>query len=289
MVLSLLEQILLITMIFFLMIGVGCSLEAGNLKEIKQAKGKILLGLTLQYLSMPLLSLCLCKVMALSPGATQSILLIACCPGGTTSNLFTYFSKANVELSIILTSITTSLAFLMTPLLLNSFSMATHANLTIPFKQLVLILSSILIPVIIGLLIKKKSSALAVKVEKIGSRIGMLAILVMIFIWTPKLFSIIELQDKHIFISLGLINALGPFFGLCISLILKLPKHDARALAFETGIQNAPLAFLIISLSFPKSLIEEFGWIPLVYGALSVGVATAYLTLFRLFDHCSKE
>jgi predicted Na+-dependent transporter len=277
MVLSSIEQILLITMIFFLMIGIGCSIEKDALKNIHTQKLNIGIGLFLQYISMPLITLILCNLTNLDSDTTSVLLLISCCPGGTTSNMFTYFSKANVELSITLTSITTTLAFLMTPLLLGIYGGNADTKIIVPLGQLIAILLSILFPIFLGLFIKRRSASLALKVESIGSKIGTLSIVIMIYIWRPKLYRILRVQDTTLFLTIGLITT-----------ILKCTIPSRIALAFETGIQNAPLAFAIITLSFPQELTIKYGWIPLVYGALSVATAISYCLIFRIYGVLSQ-
>lgn len=288
MILSIPEQTLLISMIFFLMIGIGCSLEGEKFTSFSKTRKSLLTGLALQYISMPLLALALSHFFNFSPSITLVMLLITCCPGGTTSNMFSYFARANVELSILLTTITTTLAFVMTPVLLKLFGQTLESPILIPVKQMMLILASILIPIFMGFGIKLKSKSMAIKVERYGSILGTLSIIVMIFIWTPKLFTILKQQDTTLFMAIGATSAIGILIGLVVTKLLNIDNPDIKTIGFENGIQNAPLAFAIISLSFPKAIVEEVGWIPLVYGALSVGVALSYLILFRLFSFKSK-
>lgn len=288
MILSIPEQTLLISMIFFLMIGIGCSLEGEKFTNFSKTRKSLLTGLALQYISMPFLALTLSHFFNFSPSITLVMLLITCCPGGTTSNMFSYFARANVELSILLTTITTTLAFVMTPVLLKLFGQTLESPIFIPVKQMMLILASILIPIFMGFGIKLKSKSMAIKVERYGSILGTLSIIVMIFIWTPKLFTILKQQDTTLFMAIGATSAIGILIGLVVTKLLKIDNPDIKTIGFENGIQNAPLAFAIISLSFPKAIVEEVGWIPLVYGALSVGVALSYLVLFRIFSFKSK-
>ncbi|MCF8059903.1 MAG: bile acid:sodium symporter [Bacteriovoracaceae bacterium] len=288
MILSIPEQTLLISMIFFLMIGIGCSLEGEKFTNFSKTRKSLLTGLALQYISMPFLALALSHFFNFSPSITLVMLLITCCPGGTTSNMFSYFARANVELSILLTTITTTLAFVMTPVLLKLFGQTLESPIFIPVKQMMLILASILIPIFMGFGIKLKSKSMAIKVERYGSILGTLSIIVMIFIWTPKLFTILKQQDTTLFMAIGATSAIGILIGLVVTKLLKIDNPDIKTIGFENGIQNAPLAFAIISLSFPKAIVEEVGWIPLVYGALSVGVALSYLVLFRIFSFKSK-
>ena len=260
------------------MVGIGCSLEIKDIKVITKEKKSIFLGLALQYLSIPLIAYTILSFTGLSPLVRYSILLIACCPGGSTSNMFTYFSKGDVTLSLLLTTLTTLLAFVMTPTLLSI--VGGKELVSIPFKNIATTLIFTLLPVIIGFFIRYKSKNFAKRLEKVGTRIGHLAVVIMIGLWFPKVFEVLRKQDHVIFLSLLLMCCLAVTFSYIISLVVSRDRRISRTLSFETGIQNAPLAFAIITLSFPKEIALEVSWIPLVYGAISVGSAIFFTAIY---------
>src|SRR5690606_5625422 len=117
-----LESALLLVSFFCLMIGIGSSLEKQDLIQTIQTKAPIYWGLALQYLLLPTLACGLALGLGLAPLAAGTLLLIAACPGGSTSNMFTYFARANLSLSLLLTFLTTLNAFWVTPLLVWAFS-----------------------------------------------------------------------------------------------------------------------------------------------------------------------
>jgi BASS family bile acid:Na+ symporter len=176
----------------------------------------------------------------------------------------------------------------MTPTLLKIFSMSIDTSLEIPLQNLVSTLVFVLLPVGVGLLIKSKSSELAVKVEKIGSILGSITILIMIVIWFPKVFELVKAQSGNTFAAIGLMSFIGILIGFVISKLSGASAANAKALAFETGIQNAPLAFAIITLSLSKDVLLEISWIPLLYGALSVGNAIIFMGIFKGFVKTKK-
>ena len=199
--------------------------------------------------------------------------------------MFTYFSKGNVSLSLLLTFLTTLFSVAMTPLLLASFGrfVATQYAVDIPLSRLSMTLALALVPVIIGFLIRLKSKPLALRVEKVGSIIGYISIVIMIVLWYPKTREILATQDLAIFTATGLLSFGGILGTLLISLATGAGGKTARTLSFETGIQNAPLAFAIVSLNLAPALALHISWIPLVYGALSVGNAALFTLIYRLW------
>jgi len=282
--LSTVENILLFLMIFALMIGIGCSLDKNNIRKSLKSKKSVITGLCLQYLSMPLLAILLINLNSFSSLAAYTILLIVCCPGGSTSNMFTYLAKGNIELSILLTVITTILAIIMTPILLKLFSLGLISNnlISIPFKNILMTLSFVLFPVALGYFIKCKNIKFALKLENIGTKVGYLSMLIMIGIWYPKLYKILKEQSIEIFFTIGLLSFLGISISYFIAKIINLDLKTRVTIGFETGIQNAPLAFAILMLSYPKEQSLQASWIPLVYGALSVGNSIFFLVFFNL-------
>jgi predicted Na+-dependent transporter len=283
--LSQIEQVLLLLSFLGLMIGIGSSLETADVREALHHKQRILGGLALQYLLLPSLACGFIWGFGLSDLAAWALLLIASCPGGSTSNMFTYFSRGNVSLSLLLTFMTTLFSVVMTPLLLQTFGalMTIQANtITLPLGRLSGTLALALIPVLIGFGIRLWSKKWALRAEKGGSFIGYLSIIAMIILWYPKTQNILQTQDLRVFSAAGLLCFSGILLTLLLSLGCKAQPKTARTLSFETGIQNAPLAFAIISLNLPPAMALEIGWIPLVYGALSVANAAFFTLIYRL-------
>lgn len=288
--LSQLEQILLLLSFFGLMIGIGSSLELADVREVLQHPRRVMGALALQYLLLPALACGLIGVFQLSALTGWTLLLIAACPGGSTSNMFTYFAKGNVSLSLLLTFLTSLFSVAMTPLLLKGFgafipplSVQMH-HISLPLGRLSGTLALALVPVIIGFIIRVYSKTWALRAEKTGSTIGYLSIIAMIVLWYPKTQEILQTQDLRVFSAAGLLSLSGIFCALLISRLAKAQPETARTLSFETGIQNAPLAFAIVTLNLPPEIALAVGWIPLVYGALSVANAAFFTLIYRFGD-----
>jgi predicted Na+-dependent transporter len=282
------EQMFLILMIFGLMIGIGCGIEVKKIKDIIKLKKSILVGLSCQYLLLPLFAIILIRALNIPSIYASALLLVACCPGGTTSNMFSYLSKSHVELSIFFTTLTSIFAFVMTPLLYRSFSLGSSSSLIIPFKEIALTLVFSLLPIFLGLLIKLKSSVWAIKVERWGSIIGYVSILCMIFIWIPKVFDIMKLLPPAIFSAVTLLCASGIVASYLVAKIFGLKRGEAQTIGFETGIQNAPLAFAILGLSVDKEIFHQISWVPLLYGAMSVGLGILTTVIFKYYPGREK-
>jgi len=266
--LSLIEQALLIIMISGLMIGIGSSISKNEIIELKHHKLDFLIALVLQYIMMPCWAIVLGKTLNLPTNISFTLLLIACCPSGTTSNMFTYFSKGNVSFSLALTTLTSLLAFFMTPLLLSFY--AKESRVDIPAANIFATVSLTLIPIFIGFFININSKSWGSKVNRYGNFMGHLAVFIMILIWTPKILNVMRDYETVQFLRIGVMSLVAIFFTAFICFVIRRPFAESKTIALETGIQNAPLAFLIVQVNYTQELVDEVGWVPLVYGALSV-------------------
>ena len=249
---------LLNVMLFSIMLGMGATLDVNNFKETVQNPKPFLVGMFSQFGLMPLIGFLLAIGFSLSPEMGLGLLMIACTPGGSTSNLYTYYSKGDLALSISMTVASTLAAVIMMPLLLKLYSEGLNisSDIIIPYKKIGLMLLTLLVPVSMGMGVRKININWAKKIEKLGAYIGIVAI-ILIFILTllknDNLFS----APINVFISAGLIAACGMTFGYAVSRLLKLSIKQSKTVSLETGIQNAVLTIGIIAISFEGALQEK--------------------------------
>lgn len=276
------EQGLLIVSLMLLMLGVGASLEAKAFDSIKRHPGRVLLGFFSQFGWMPLLAFGFSKLIDASPEVMLALVMIGCTPGGSTSNLFAYYAKADLPLSIGMTIASSFGAIVMMPALLWVYlDRPELEGLVIPFQNIVISLGSILVPITIGLVVRFRSPSYAVKLEKIGNYAGLIAALLMIAVWGPDFVAEIRWEQIGLYIVFVLLFFSGVLSGWLTGKAFQLPPEGSRALSLETGIQNCPLTLTIMTLSFPAALVDSIGWIPVTYGTLSVGLAGITAAVFH--------
>lgn len=288
--LSPLEKILLGTMVLALMFGVGCGLKLEDFKKIIKAPSNVFIGLALQFLLMPLIAIFISKFFELGPNLSTAVLLVACVPGGSTSNMFSFLSNADVGLSVSLTSLSSILAFVMMPLLVKlTMTSGILPTIEVPIKNIMISLTATLFPIFLGMLLRVFKEKFALLLEKWAGRIGFVCIIIMIAIWVPKLGATISEAPIRDYLVIYSLAFLGMFLAHLIALILKRPVKVRRTLALETGIQNAPLAFAIIGISFGENALDTIGWVTLIYGAFSVSNAINFTSFYKLQDYLSHR
>lgn len=282
------EQVLLGLMIFLLMFAIGAGLHVEDFKRSLKDKKSLILGLLCQYGMMPLLALMLSAVFAVSEEAYIVLLIIGVAPGGTSSNMFTFLARGNVSLSVTLTLLSSIFAVILSPGLLYLYTQ--HLTLSIPVKNIAITLIASLLPIVMGMILRIKKREWAIRCEMLARKLGLLVVLIMISLWVPKLAGLLTQGLGIIFIVIALMSGLGMLLSFLVASLFQLKGEDAITISYETGIQNAPLAFAIIGLSFQgNDTILGLGWIALVYGALSVGNGLMVLAyhLVRARNHGS--
>ncbi|TGL51198.1 transporter [Leptospira meyeri] len=274
------EEILFASMIFFLMVAMGTTLTLENFKKAIQSKRPLLIGMLSQFGFMPLIAFALSNIFGLSPLFSVGLILVGCTPGGTTSNLLTYYAKGDVALSISMTITSTILAAVMMPFLFWLYCSGFNAEqIQIPFKSIIGSIIILIIPVLVGIKIRSSNQRLALKIEKIGSILGILMILFLLIVMIPKNIELLNKTTWEMYISAILITVLGYFFGYAFSKFLNLTERQSTTVSLETGIQNGPLTIAVILLSFSESQINEILWMPLLY-ALFVPVTSSLATYY---------
>lgn len=276
------EKALLAVLLLVLMTGIGTTLTRAHFRSILRSPRGVLVGLASQFGWMPLVAFGLAKLLALPPAMAVGLVLIGCTPGGTTSNLFTYYAKADVALSVSMTVVSTAVAFLVMPLLLMAYAAPlTGTALSIPIGSIVTTLALVLVPVALGIWIRSRNESLAKRIEKLGSAAG---VVVLVLLVGSSLFrnyadlASIPASGYAAAIALGL---LGMTLGYGVSVLLGLGGAQRRAVALETGIQNSPLAFAIIIAAFEGEEQTQMLWLPMLYALFVLLSASLVTVLFR--------
>jgi bile acid transporter len=286
------DQALLALMIFVIMLGMGASLTVADFKAVFRSPRGIFIGFISQFGFMPFIAFALGYILKLEPAFAISLILIGCLPGGTTSNMFTYFSRGSVALSISMTTASTVVAIIMMPILLNLYTIGYTNQITaqlqaagsdavfvIPTGNIISSLVLVLVPVVIGMLIRSKWADWAKTAEDTAGFMGMIVILYLLataFVRHGKLFAQTPAEVYIGTISVGII---GFMFGYFVSRFFGVAPIFQRAISLETGIQNGPLAFAVILLSFSEPIQSQMVWLAILYSTFIV-ISSSIITLF---------
>jgi len=262
-------------------LGMGASLTWRDfLIAFRKPKG-VIVGLICQYGIMPFLGFALAMILGLPPAIAVGLILMGCMPGGTTSNIFTYFSKGVLALSIMMTSVSTLVALIMVPATLAFYSgLAGYAgDYTIPAANVAQVLIVLLVPTIIGMVLRKLNPNIGATLELIGGIFGIGVILFLIVTWIPRNYQLLLDTSASVYAGAIGLGVVGMILGYYLARLLKQDNNRSRTIALETGIQNGPLAVLIVTLSITGPNQQDVLLIPVLY-SLFIVVNSSIVTVF---------
>jgi BASS family bile acid:Na+ symporter len=230
----------IIPLLGLVMFGMGITLTAENFLTVLRRPFPVALGVALQFLLMPLLGWVLARLGGLPPQLAIGLILLGCSPGGTASNVVCYLARGDVALSITLTTVSTLVAVVATPLLT-----LLYAGELVPVPvvdMLSTILRIILFPVMLGVLLNHFFHQPLSAVRNLFPLVSVFSIVVIIAI----IVALNHVQLAEIAAGLAamvvLHNAAGLLGGYWISRWLGRDERECRAVAIEVGMQNSGLA-----------------------------------------------
>ena len=277
-----LEQILSAVMVFFVMLGMGASLTPRDFGDALRKPQGVVIGLACQFGIMPFLGFCLVALLPFSEAVAVGVMIMACMPGGTTSNMFTYFVRGNLALSVLMTVASTVCGVVLIPLMLAFY--AGVLDLTIPPENIVVALVIVMVPVALGMGLRRVSAAAGAFIEKAGSWLGIGFIVFLVGSWVPRNAAFLMDTPSATYIAASVLGLAGIILGYGAALLLGLDRRDARTVGIETGLQNGPLAFSIIAFTFSGEIQQSYLAVPALYSVFIVIIASLATLAFRAVD-----
>ncbi len=235
------------------MFGVALSINLSNFKEIIRNPKSLILGVISQFVLLPAVTFLLIKILQPSEGVALGMILVASCPGGNISNFISSLAKANIELSVSLTGVSTLLSIFLTPinfafwgsLYVSSSPLLQPIEIDFfqMFETVILILG---IPLIVGIFFSRKFTKLT---NKIQNPIKIISIIIFAGFVVGALYNNFTLFLQHIHLILLIVflhNTLALLTGYTFARIFKLKPKDRKTISIETGIQNSGLSLVLI-------------------------------------------
>ncbi|MBQ7750582.1 MAG: bile acid:sodium symporter family protein [Bacteroidales bacterium] len=251
----------------FVMFGVALGIQPKIFVDVFRKPKSVLLGMCCQLILLPAFTCLLAIILgkSISPMMGLGMILVAACPGGNISNFMSSLGKANIELSVSLTAISTALAIFMTPfnfwfwgnIYLNTANVAAEVpTLVIPlwdvFKTIFILLG---IPLTLGILTSHFLPKVANALKKPLQWVSILFFIAMVILSFSSNMDAFLRCVKYIFLVVFIHNLLALSIGFGVGTVFKVPFRDRRTLTIETGIQNSGLG---LALMLGTSLFAGF-------------------------------
>lgn len=279
-----------------IMFGIGLSLTFGSFREIFTAPRSLLAGLFAQMVLLPAMAFLVVWPSDLPPVLKVGFIILAACPGGTTSGFITYFFKGNVALSISLTSVNSLLTLFSIPFIVN-IGLAVFLGKTTPFhlpylETILQIFAVAIIPALLGVWVRMRWETFA---EKIRKFLKVFLIIMLAVVFTIKFFAgesqggtgITRSEVLELLPFALAVNILGFVIGVVFGHLLRLGPKTSYTIGVEVTMQNTTLAFLVAgTLLQSQDMVKP----SLIYSMFSFWTAILFSFLLkaihriRLFD-----
>lgn len=238
----------IVTLLAIIMFGMGLTISADDFREVARRPYDVGVGVLGQFLIMPLLAVLLTKIIPMPPEVAAGVILVGCCPGGTSSNVMTYLAKGDVALSVACTSVTTLLAPVVTPFLV--WMLASEFLPVDGWAMFLSIVKVVLIPLALGFAAQKIMPGFvrkAVPALPLVSVIGI--VLIVAAVVAASRASILQ-SGLMIFAVVVLHNGLGYLIGYFAAKAAGLSLAKRKAIAIEVGMQNSGLGAALATAYF---------------------------------------
>lgn len=277
--------------LMIIMAGMGLTLTVADFRRVFVFPRAMLVGTGAQILLIPLLAFALVELLGPEPAIAVGLVIIAACPGGTTSNVFTFLAGGNVALSIVLTVIASLITIFTIPLFAN-LALDLYANVDadapvqLPVLDTIVQLSAIVIvPVALGMFVRARFEEVAAWGERFVSVFGLvvLAVIIAVVVFQTRdqmLTLLAQAGPSAVALNLG-----GIALGFLSSYVGGISHRDALTIAIEVGIKNGTIGLMVTltllgdaEMAIPSAvygvLMFAFGGLLAVYGRRAGMAAT---------------
>ncbi|MCC5879791.1 MAG: bile acid:sodium symporter family protein [Idiomarina sp.] len=248
---SIFSQLILPISLFIIMFGMGLSLQLNDFARVVKFPKAVAIGLVGQMVLLPAVGFVIAAWFLDMPALAVGLVLLAACPGGTTSNLIAYHARGDLALSVTLTAITSVLTIISIPIVVGLALAAfkdTVVPIELPIARMMLTLFLItLLPIALGMLLRNRTAALAQKLEPKISAFGAIFLGLLIIIILSEQGDSLPGQILSAGPTALLLNVVMMIVGSLMAIWFNLNDRQRASITVEVGIQNSTLAILIAS------------------------------------------
>jgi len=247
--------LIVLPILSLLMFDLGLTLKLEDFQRLAHRPLPVLIGLFGQIVVLPLIAFALAAAFHLPPLFYVGLVLIACCPGGSSSNVFSMLAKGDVALSVTMTALSSIITLFTIPIVLGlavSYSGGeATTGIHLPVGNL-LVQNIVLmfIPILLGVAVRKLWHRAAVAIERVLSKIAFPALMLLAAIFFIQHYHTILENIGKLGISVTLLILLAIGCAALLSRICGFDSRIRRTIVIEVGMQNAAQAIAVASSPF---------------------------------------
>lgn len=236
-----------------LMFDLGLTLLPRDFVFIVRKPRAALVGLFGQLIMLPLIAYAIASLFSLPPIFFIGVMLIACCPGGSSSNIFSMLAKGDVALSVSLTALSSIITLVTVPAIMQWVTVYVGASQGIQLPVVNLLMQNVftmLAPIVLGILCRKYYSNVAMKMDRVLSKIAFPALMLLAGIFFVQHYDTITTHFSVLGMCVGLLLLTAVTLSGVGSRCMRLNNKERRTIVIEVGMQNAAQAIAVASSPF---------------------------------------
>ncbi len=273
---------LIVPLLQIIMLGMGTTMSIKDFEGVIKQPKAVFIGVTCHFLIMPLLGFTLANVFSFPPEIAAGVVLIGCSPSGLASNVMCFIAKANVPLSITVTTLSTLLAPFLMPALM---TLLAGQFIEISFwKMMGEIMQIVILPVIVGLALNRIFHKSAVILNRIMPLISMAGIVLIVAIITATGRDSLLTVGWTLALCILIHNLTGFTLGYWSARLFGMDEQSCRTVAIEVGLQNAGLAS---GIAVQMGKVATVGLAPALFGPIMNTTGSLLATYWS--QHPPKE
>ena len=236
-----------------LMFDLGLTLRPSDFVLIAKRPRAVFVGLFGQLIMLPLIAYAIASLFSLPPIFFIGVMLIACCPGGSSSNIFSMLAKGDVALSVLLTALSSIITLVTVPAIMQWVTVYVGASQGIQLPVVNLLMQNVftmLAPIVLGILCRKYYSNVAMKIDRVLSKIAFPALMLLAGIFFVQHYDTITTHFSVLGMCVGLLLLTAVALSGVGSRCMRLNNKERRTIVIEVGMQNAAQAIAVASSPF---------------------------------------
>lgn len=245
--------LIILPILTLLMFDLGLSLEFKDFLLVVRRPRAMFAGMLGQLVLLPILAYALVRALGLEPAIAIGVMLIACCPGGSSSNVFSKLAGGDVALSVSLTAVSSVVTLVTMPLIMQWVAavFGKAVNISLPVGNLLVQnLVTMLLPILVGIIIRRYLPVAARKISAVLSKLAfpLLMLLAGLFFVGNRESIISNFGVLGLTVTALLLSAIGLAALLCV--VFRLARKERRTIVIEVGMQNAAQAIAVATSPF---------------------------------------
>ncbi|WP_126977011.1 bile acid:sodium symporter family protein [Frigidibacter oleivorans] len=238
----------IVPLLGIIMFGMGLTISAGDFREVARRPLVVGIGLLAQFLVMPLVAVLLTLLIPMPPEVAAGVILVGCCPGGTSSNVMTYLARGDLALSVACTSVSTLLAPVVTPFLV--WLLASQYLPVDAMAMLMSILKMVILPLALGFAAQRLLPRLVARAVPVLPLVSVAGIVLIVAAVVGASQQRLAETGALIFLVVVLHNLAGYAIGFGVARACGLGLAQRKAIAIEVGMQNSGLGAALATAYF---------------------------------------